>query len=144
MKYGREKERIFRDPHDGIGNITINIGLLAELAQKETSVAEIRKRLAVISDLSQEGMMEIWNIMHSFDATQKTWEAMAAELRRQGNTMIEPHGVFFDIKTEIDIDHREPDSFLWLNLFRIYKEALTNVMKHSKAKTVYVDVVIHG
>jgi hypothetical protein len=95
MKYGREKERIFRDPHDGIGNITINIGLLAELAQKETSVAEIRKRLAVISDLSQEGMMEIWNIMHSFDARQKTWEAMAAELRRQGNTMIEPHGIFF-------------------------------------------------
>jgi hypothetical protein len=43
-------------------------------------------------------------------------------------------GFFFDIKTEIDIDHREPDSFLWLNLFRIYKEALTNVMKHFEGK----------
>jgi two-component system sensor histidine kinase UhpB len=51
-------------------------------------------------------------------------------------------GFFFDIKTEIDIDHREPDSFLWLYLFRIYKEALTNVMKHLKAKTVYVDLTV--
>ena len=56
--------------------------------------------------------------------------------------MIGPHGIFFDIKTEIGIDHREPDSFLWLNLFRIYNEALTNVMKHSKAKTVYVDLTV--
>jgi signal transduction histidine kinase len=141
-KHSKEKEKIFRDLHDGIGNITTSISLLSEVAQKETSVAEIKKSLATISDLSQEGMVEIRNIMHSFDATQKTWETMAAELRRQGRTMIEPHGILFDIKTSLDADHHEPDSFLWLNLFRIYKEALTNVMKHSKAKTVHVDLTV--
>jgi signal transduction histidine kinase len=141
-KHSMEKEKIFRDLHDGIGGITTNISLLAEVALQETTVDKIKKTVSTISDLSREGLTEIRNIMHSFDATRKTWETMAAELRRQGHAMIEPHGIFFDIKTSLDAGHKEPDSFLWLNLFRIYKEALTNVMKHSKAKTVCVDLTI--
>ncbi len=137
-KHGREREKLFRDLHDGIGNITTNIGLLTAVAQKEDSVDGIKKKLATIADLSQEGMIEIRNIMQSFDTAPKTWDMMASELRRQGNAMIEPHGLAFDIKTAIDGDHREPDSFVWLNLFRIYKEALMNVMKHAKATTISV------
>lgn len=137
-KYLMEKEKILRDLHDGIGGITTNISLLTEVAQKAETLPEIRKTLSTISELSREGLMEIRNIMHSFDATRKTWQAMAAELRRQGSAMIEPRGIAFGIKTAIDLDHDQPDSFLWLNLFRIYKEALTNVMKHSRAKAVNV------
>ncbi len=141
-KYSMEKEKIFRDLHDGIGNITTNIGLLTAVAQKQTAVTEIRKTLAVIADLSKESMTEIRNIMRSFDAAPKTWDMMASELRRQGNAMVEPHGIVFDIRTEIDDNHEEPGSFLWLNLFRIYKEALMNVMKHSRAATVRVNFAV--
>jgi len=143
-KYLGEKEKIFRDLHDGIGGITTNISLLAEVGQKATSPEDIKKTLGTIAELSREGLVEIRNIMHSFDATRKTWQTMAAELRRQGSAMIEPHGISFDIRTSIDLDHDQPDSFLWLNLFRIYKEALTNVMKHAKARAVNVDLNITG
>ena len=141
-KHSMEKEKIFRDLHDGIGNITTNISLLSEVAQQKRSLPEIKKTLATISELSREGMAEIRNIMHSFDATIKTWEAMTAELRRQGSALIESHGIIFDIKTSIDADNSRPDSFLWLNLFRIYREALTNALKHSRAKTVSVDLKV--
>ncbi len=141
-KHSMEKEKIFRDLHDGIGNITTNISLLSEVAQKASSMAEIKKMLSTISELSREGMADIRNIMHSFDATIKTWEAMVAELRRQGSALIGSHGIILNIKTLVDADHSRPDSFLWLNLFRIYKEALTNVVKHSKAKAVNVDLLI--
>jgi signal transduction histidine kinase len=32
----------------------------------------------------------------------------------------------------------QPGSLLWVNLLRIYKEALTNVVKHSQAESVAV------
>lgn len=140
----KEKEKIFRDLHDGIGGITTNISLLAQIGQKAKTHVDIKKTLDTISQLSQEGLREIRDIMHSFDAAPKTWQAMAAEFRRQGSTMIEPHGISFKIQTYIDTVHQQPDSFLWLNLFRIYKEALTNVMKHARAKSVLVSLDVNA
>ena len=141
-KHLSEKDSIFRDLHDGIGGIATSISLLAELGQKATSLAEVRQTLATISQLSRENMMEIRNIMRSFEPTPKTWQELAVELRRQGSMMIEPHGISFDIKASIRPAHDQPNKFLWLNLFRIYKEALTNIMKHSRAKAVTVALTI--
>jgi len=50
--------------------------------------------------------------------------------------MIEPHGISFEIATSIEGVREEPGSLLWLNLFRIYKESLTNAVKHARASAV--------
>jgi PAS domain S-box-containing protein len=131
-----EKEKILMDLHDGIGGITTNISILAELAQKTSSLPEIKKTVSVISRLSKEGISEIRGFMHSLDNTDLNWRTLAAELRNQGTNMVEPHAITFDLETSIDETHEQPGSLLWVNLFKIYKEALTNVIKHSQARTV--------
>ena len=135
-----EKEGILRDLHDGIGSIATNIGLLAELAQKSSSPDEIRKMLATISELSREELEEIRRYLRSLDARELSWQLLTTELRSQGRTMIEPHGVSFDITTSIEGVREQPGSLLWLNLFRIYKESLTNIIKHSRASAVKVSL----
>ena len=50
------------------------------------------------------------------------------------------HGVSFDITTSIEGVREQPGSLLWLNLFRIYKESLTNIIKHSRASAVKVSL----
>jgi PAS domain S-box-containing protein len=131
-----EKEKILMDLHDGIGGITTNISILAELAQKTSSLPEIKKTVSVISRLSKEGISEIRGFMHSLDNTDLNWRTLAAELRNQGTNMVEPHAITFVLETSIDETHEQPGSLLWVNLFKIYKEALTNVIKHSRARTV--------
>ena len=131
-----EKEKILMDIHDGIGGITTNISILAELAQKASSLPEIKNAVSVISRLSKEGISEIRGFMHSLDYTDLNWRTLTAELRNQGTNMIEPHAIAFDLKTSFDEAHEPPSSLLWVNLFKIYKEALTNVIKHSRARTV--------
>ncbi len=131
-----EKEKILMDLHDGIGGITTNISILAELAHKTSSLPEIKKTVSVISRLSKEGISEIRGFMHSLDYADLNWRTLASELRNQGTNMIEPHSMTFDLETSIDETHEQPGSLLWVNLFKIYKEALTNVIKHSRAKTV--------
>jgi len=138
-----EKEKILMDLHDGIGGITTNIGILAELAQKASSLPEIKKTVSVISRLSKEGISEIRGFMHSLDYSDLNWRTLVAELRNQGTNMVEPHAITFALEASIDETHEQPGSLLWVNLFKIYKESLTNVIKHSRARNVRAKLKIN-
>ncbi|HTP03614.1 MAG TPA: PAS domain S-box protein [Nitrospirota bacterium] len=142
-RYRIEKEKILMDLHDGIGGITTNISILAELAQKTSSLPEIKKTISVISRLSREGISEIRGFMHSLDNTDLNWRTLSVELRNQGTNMVEPHAITFALETSIDETHEQPGSLLWVNLFKIYKEALTNVIKHSRARNVIAKLQIY-
>jgi signal transduction histidine kinase len=133
-----EKEKILRDLHDGIGGIMTNIGLLAEIARKSPSVSGGGGPISTISELSQEGMSEIRTIMHSIDSSDLTWQGLITELRGLGSRIIEPNGIAFEMESTLSVGRTKPGSLLYLNLVRIYKEALTNVIKHSGAKRVKV------
>jgi PAS domain S-box-containing protein len=134
----REKEKIIMDLHDGIGGITTNISILSELAQKETQVEGVKKTLVTIAQLSQEGVSEIRNIMFSLDTKELHWRTMASELRIQGYNLIESHGISFTIETLVDDVQEQPTSLVWVNVLKIYKETLTNVIKHARARSVAV------
>ncbi|HEX9019945.1 MAG TPA: ATP-binding protein, partial [Nitrospirota bacterium] len=139
-----EKEKLLMDLHDGIGGITTNIGILAELAQKAPDIDVIKKTLAIISRLSREGVSEIRSFMHSLDTKELSWRTLAAELRSQGTSMVEPHNIRFTADTSVEDIEDQPGSLLWANLFKIYKEALTNIIKHAKAQSVAVTLTVAG
>jgi PAS domain S-box-containing protein len=141
-KHLMEKDKLLMDLHDGIGGITTNIRILSALAQNATDTEHIRKTLGTISQLSLEGVSEIRSFMQSLDARELSWSALSPELRRQGAGMTEPHSMAFTLEASIaDIEGR-PGSLLWVNLFRIYKEALTNIIKHSRACSVDVTLKV--
>ncbi len=138
QKYQAEKEKMLKDMHDGIGGITTNIKLLSELAQKKTTIKETKKTLKTISELARDGLSEIRGFIHSLDIKEANWQDMAAEFRSFGSNMIKAYNLSFNMKTSLEDIEEKPSSLLYLNLFRTYKEALTNIIKHSRAKTVDV------
>jgi PAS domain S-box-containing protein len=137
-RHQQEKEKILMDIHDGIGGITTNISLLSEVAQKAQSPEDVNRALSTIGNLSREGLGEIRSLMHSLDSRDLSWHTCIAELRNQGTSIVKAHRISFDMTSEIDDDSGEPGSILYLNLFRIYREALTNIVKHSRATKVVV------
>jgi signal transduction histidine kinase len=134
----REKEKLIKDLHDGIGGITTNINLLSELAQKADSMEATKKALATIAELSREGVAEIRSFMNVLENREATWRDLTAEFRRHGHSMIEPHNIAFSIDAQVTLEEEQPGVFLYLMLFRIFSEALTNVVKHSRARCVDV------
>ena len=138
QRHQQEKEKILMDIHDGIGGITTNISLLAEVAKKASSPEEVNRTLSTISNLSRDGLLEIRNLMHSLDARELDWHTLIAELRNQGTSALESHKISFDMNTEMAQNPGRPGGLLYLNLFRIYREALTNVIKHAGASKVAV------
>jgi signal transduction histidine kinase len=139
-----EKEKILMDLHDGIGGITTNIRILTELAQRTDDIADIRRKLNTISQLSQEGTSEIRSLMQSIDSKELTWSGMVAHVRNQGSALLEPHGIQFNADIQVEAVAEQPSSVLWINVCKVYKEALTNVIKHAKAGSVSVTLQVNG
>ncbi len=137
-----EKESLLMDLHDGIGGITTNISILSELGKNATDMGSTKDPFSTISHLSREGLAEIRSFMQSLDTRELHWKTLVAELRNQGTKMMEPHGIAFSVQVSFDEPKEQPDSLLWVNLFKIYKEALTNVIKHSKAASVFVTLEV--
>ncbi|MFA5073193.1 MAG: HAMP domain-containing protein [Nitrospirota bacterium] len=137
-----EKEKLMMDLHDGIGGITTNISILSELAQKTTDMDGIKKTLAIIAQLSREGISEIRSFMQSLDSRELRWQVLASEIRKQGTALLEPHQIRFAAETSVEDISEQPGSLLWVNLFRIYKEALTNIIKHARAESVSVQLTV--
>lgn len=132
-----EKERMLMELHDGIGGITTNISLLAELA-KDSSYEEMKKLIETIAALSKEGHSELRTFMQGLDGKGIDWHTLTSELRKQGTLMLEPHDIAFDMALSLENAEEQPGSLIYINLFRIFKEAITNIIKHSEAKTVNV------
>jgi signal transduction histidine kinase len=136
--YLREKEKMLKDLHDGVGGIVTNVNLIAEMALRSPALQDAGRALSAISELSREGLSEIRAFMKSLDTKDTSWHTLAVDFRLFGKNLIESHGMSFDIETRILADENQPGSLLCLNLFRIYKEALTNIGKHSQATMVKV------
>jgi signal transduction histidine kinase len=141
-----EKEQLMMDLHDGIGGITTNIRILSELALKTNDEENIRKTLATISQLSRDGVSEIRSFMQGLDSTELSWRTLAVELRSQGTTLLEAHRIRFDADISVEDVSEQPGSLVWVNVLKIFKEALTNIVKHSRAGNVAITFTVgtHG
>jgi signal transduction histidine kinase len=131
-------EKVLMDIHDGIGGITTNISMLSEVARKATSPDESARALRTIADLARDGMAEVRGLMYSLDREDLNWRTFAAELRTHGIRYLKPHDIEFRMTAEIDEDAPGPTSYLCLNLFRVCREAIMNIIKHARAEKVSI------
>ena len=138
----REKELLLQDLHDGLGGMATNIGLLAARAQQEPDAGAMRSRLATIGELAEASLAEIRSFMYSLDDSDADWSAVAADLRAYGRKLVELHGLAFEMRATIADGVPPPDSLMRLDLARIHKEALMNVVKHARARQVSVQLTV--
>jgi signal transduction histidine kinase len=139
----REKEELIKDLHDGIGGMTTNIKFLSQMGLTNSSIEEMKKSLSDISALSSDCLDEIGSFMQTLDEEETDWFSVAKTLRHTGEKMVTPLGLSLDFKKNISRDVKHPDRVLFLNLLRIYKEALTNITKHSKGTAVFIKLDVN-
>ncbi len=133
----REKEKMIRDLHDGLGGSIMNIGALSQVAFAQAGSEPVRKTLTTIGALAADGLAEIRMLMQSLDVADVSWDSLAAALRQHGMAVTEPHGIEFTMEATIDAAVPPPGSLVYLNVFRIFKESITNVVKHAAARSVF-------
>lgn len=122
----REKESLLRDLHDGVGGLTSNIRMLAELGQKSDERA--KRSLSTIAELSEKSLAQLRAFVQALDDTTTTWESLASELRRFGTHLLSAAGV--ELEVESDLRTRDlPRSLLTIHVLRVFQECVTNALK---------------
>ena len=137
-KHMRQQELLIRDLHDGIGGQIAGISMISALAVKEEDSGRRAAALRKIVELAAEGSVEVRSLMATLESREMLWPDLIVEMRRHGEMFQECHGIGFSLSVEGEGDAGGPGLFAGMSLFRIFKEALNNVVKHAGAGAVAV------
>lgn len=134
------RNRIASDLHDEVGSSLSSITLGSQLARKLDGGenAQVAELLARIGDTSSASLRSISDIVWAIDPRNDEGEALVERMRRITRDLLESKGV----DVGYDIGPRVDDLKLPMNtrkeIVLIFKEAVHNTSKYSRASTVQV------
>jgi len=141
----KERSRIAQDIHDELGANLTEIALLSEFAQDPTASrvqvrADMQKITAKARNLTQKMDEVVWAVAPQNDSLEKftTYTCSYAEEYLQAAKVacrLEVPEVLPEIILSSDVRH---------NLFLVVKEALNNVVKHSGASEVQIQIALES
>jgi len=132
------KKQLARDLHDGIGGNLTNIKLLANILESKKDQHIINDGLHTIADLSIDCISETRNYMNVLEDRNLNWKDFIDELREYTFRVVEPHKITPAVSSEISDNVPPPNTFLYMNLFKMVKEAVNNSIKHAHAANLWV------
>lgn len=125
-----ERERIARDLHDLIGHTFSVITLKAELAGKliDKNQRQAKQQVKELEDISRKALKQIREVVTGYRTSNLSTELAHAKYVLQSN----------EIAFDYQFDEIELNEEINKELAIILKEAITNILKHSKASNASV------
>lgn len=130
-----EKEKMLKDLHDGLGGSLSNAAMLVDMMRRESDPDRNAAQLNKLKSITTEGLTELREIIWSLDGRESTLGSTIAYVQEK---VVGSIGLpcRLDISLENELIPVSP--LIRLNLAKVIKEALTNVLKHAEAKSLQV------
>ncbi len=135
----QERNRISTDMHDELGSGVTAIRLMSEIVKskmKEKTLPEIEKISHSANELLNKMNTIIWTMVSSND----TVESLVAYIRAFGVEFFESTPIDCHFNVPATIPSKDLSGEKRRNLFLCVKEALNNVLKHSQASHVIINI----
>ncbi len=137
LKVERLRVKISSDLHDDVGGLLSGLAMQTEVLEL-TATKEIKPKLQRIAELSRSAMSRMRDTVWAIDARKDKLENLLDRMREHAEETLTPRSIHCDIEHfNIDLGANIPTD-IRQNLYLIYKEAITNVAKHSNGDTVFV------
>lgn len=146
MEAIREKERISREIHDGIGSRFVEASMLSDQivreADKADKVAGYGKNM---KNILLDGLADLRELIWAVEPGPSNINAIVSHVKDKIKNLSE-RGGGFKASADIYIENEETPipAIMKLNLIRVIQEALTNTIKHAKATAVELSMVQKG
>ena len=140
----QERMRIARDMHDEMGSKLTRISFLSERAQAETeSGGPLADKIESIARTSRELLQTMDEIVWVVNPHNDTLENLVAYLSHYAVEYFQNTSIECEIRLPQEIPHCPLSSEERHNLFLAFEEALNNVLKHSAASSVRVEMTFN-
>jgi ligand-binding sensor domain-containing protein/two-component sensor histidine kinase len=141
----RVRTRIATDLHDDIGANLTRIAVLSEVARNARGDGRTTSdQLASIAQISRESVASMSDIVWAINPTKDSLEDMVRRMRRFAGEACASRGVELEFhapehELEIRLDHDTRRQ-----LFLVFKESVTNVVRHADCARAKVDLRVVG
>ncbi|MGR3319273.1 MAG: histidine kinase [Candidatus Anammoxibacter sp.] len=135
-----ERKRLSRELHDGLGQSLIAIKFNLQKANR-TANRRLENSLEDLVGEMSNAINELRDISSGLRPVFLDKMGIANTLKFYSEKIAESSGIYVNIKTEVDTRH---SPVLEENLFRIFQEAMNNVVKHSNAKNIMITLQYSG
>ena len=135
------RKRVAEDFHDQVGNQLASITVLVQLIQaKLTSNKEVEELLTKLGQFTKTLFTGTRDFIWSIDPKSDNVNEMLIYIRDFGEELFEYSGVNFYVETNDAFDTKMKLPVGWSrHVVFIFKEALTNILKHADCKNVYMN-----
>jgi signal transduction histidine kinase/ligand-binding sensor domain-containing protein len=140
----RERLRIARDMHDEMGSKLTKISFLSERAQLDVeSTGPSAGKMQAIAQTSRELLQTMDEIVWVVNPRNDTLENLVTYLSHYAIEYFQNTRVECELRLPQEIPHYPLSSEVRHDLFLTFEEALNNVLKHSGASSVQVEMTIN-
>lgn len=141
----KERLRISKDMHDEVGASLTRISILSEVAKhQQNQPAKALKTINQISDISGGVVDEMSEIIWAMNPRNDTLDSFTSYIRHYASTYLESAGIEGSFSFPDEIPSQPMSSELRRNLFLTVKEAFHNIVKHSGAGNVNMNLEYIG
>lgn len=135
--------RISRDLHDELGSSLTGIAIKSDILRNNLNVVSKKEMLQDISYQSRNAVDTLSDIVWAIDSRNNTLEDLSDRMKSTMYQFLSPLNITCKYDFPIFNEHLEINQAYRQHVFLIFKEAITNIMKHSNATEVNVSITIH-
>jgi len=140
-----EKENICQGIHDTLISDLTRIKCLSEFAAKNTPglTEPIMETFESIRQTAVSNMDQLRNFIWAIDPEEDTLDDLYSHFKSYTTRLLNHLDIDIEFKPLSSDETLQLEPFLRFHLFNIYKEAITNIIKHSKAESVEVELSLN-
>lgn len=142
----RLRNKISSDLHDDVGSILTGLAMQSEILQSQLQGNDnsASSRIERITGMSRSAMSRMRDAVWAMDARKDSWNSLVDRMTEFATETLTEKDVLFEIRKKgINGEHKLTGE-VRQNLYLIFKEAITNIVKHSDATQVSVDLINQG
>ena len=141
-----ERHRLSQEVHDGVSQnvymLTLGLETAAEAVAREPTTASLGERMQALVRLSRQALMETRHLLYDLDRVMTGEASFVSLVQHQAREFGAVAGI--PVEVRVEGEERALDATTVGELFRVVQEGLSNVMRHSGASRVVIEMVFEG
>ncbi|HEX5733802.1 MAG TPA: GAF domain-containing sensor histidine kinase [Blastocatellia bacterium] len=142
----RVRRRIATDLHDDVGSSLTKIALLSEAVRQKVSTRnkDASERLNTITAISNELVDSMSDIVWAINPQKDNLSDLSQRIRRFASDIFTPARIAFRFRAPGPEQDIQLGANIRREVFLIFKESINNIVKHSEASQVTIDLAVAG